>query len=151
MMQRVANITLAFLLTECVLGQSASQPGGSVQGVVFTVEQDHGRSVVPGTKLSLAGASHLEAESDTEGKFVFNPIPAGSYTITTLAPGLTATQNVDVRAGSVSQLELEMKVQVVPQSMTVTATAAPAEIKEVSGTNTVGVSRTFHGKFVLEL
>ena len=25
-MQRVANIKLAFLLTECVLGQSASQP-----------------------------------------------------------------------------------------------------------------------------
>src|SRR5438093_13356984 len=92
MMQKVASIALALgLLTGCALGQSKPEPSGSIHGVVFTTEQDHARSVVPGTKLSLDGALHLEAESDSEGTFVFSTVPAGSYTITAQAPGLTAT------------------------------------------------------------
>jgi len=39
MMQRVASIALAFgLLAGCALGQSASEPSGSIQGVVFDDE-----------------------------------------------------------------------------------------------------------------
>jgi Carboxypeptidase regulatory-like domain len=144
-MQRVATSALAFgLLTACALGQSTPEPSGSIQGAVFTTEQDHARSVVPGTKLSLDGALHLEAESDSEGTFVFSAVPAGSYTITAQAPGLTATQNIEVRAGSVSQLELEMKVQAVTESTTVTASTDPVEIKESSGSNTIGESAVVH-------
>ena len=48
MMQRVATVALAScLLTAWALGQSARQPGGSIQGVVFTTEQVHARSVMP--------------------------------------------------------------------------------------------------------
>jgi len=111
-MQRVTTIALAFvLLTAGAAAQSSPQTTGSIQGVVFTTEQDHARSVVPGTKLSVDGSLHLEAESDSEGAFVFSTVPAGSYTITAQAPGLTASQNIEVRAGFASQLELEMKVQ----------------------------------------
>jgi hypothetical protein len=141
MMQRVSTIALALtLLTACALGQSTPQPSGSIQGVVFTTEQDQARLVVPGTKLSLDGDVHLDAESDSQGTFLFSTVPAGSYTITAQAPGLTATQYVDVRAGSVSQLELEMKVQVVAESTTVTASAELVDAKEPSGTTTVGES-----------
>jgi hypothetical protein len=140
-MQRVSMITLALgLLVGGALGQSTPEPTGSIRGVVFTTEQDQSHLVVPGTKVSLDGAVHLEAESDGQGTFAFSTVPAGSYTITAQAPGLTATQNVDVRAGSVSQLELEMKVQVVAQSTTVTASAEAVDTKEPSGTNTVGES-----------
>jgi hypothetical protein len=107
----VVNITLAFLLTEFVLGQSAPLPGGFIQGMVFTTEQDHARSVVPGTKLSLDGALHLEAESNGEGTFVFANVPSGSYAIIAQGPGLTATQSIEVHPGSVSHLELEMKIR----------------------------------------
>jgi len=128
------------LLTGCALGQSKPEASGSIQGAVFMSEQDHARSVVPGTKLSLDGALHLEAESDSEGKFVFSAVPAGSYTITAQAPGLTATQNIEIRAGSDSRLELEMTVQAVTESATVTASADPVDTKEPSGINTVGES-----------
>ena len=145
MMQRVASIALAFgLLTGCALGQSAPEPSGSIQGVVFTTAQDHARSVVPGTKLSLDGALHVEAESDGEGMFAFSTVPTGSYTITAQAAGLTATQNIEVRAGSVSQLELEMRVQAVTESATVTASAAPVDAKGSSGTDAVGESAVVH-------
>jgi hypothetical protein len=61
MKQRLSIIGLAFaMLTGLALCQSAPLPGGSIQGVVFTTEQDHARSVVPGTKLSLDGALHLQ-------------------------------------------------------------------------------------------
>jgi hypothetical protein len=134
-------ITLALaLLVGGALGQSTPEPAGSIRGVVFTTEQDQSRLVVPGTKVSLEGAVHLEAESDSQGTFAFSTVPAGSYTVAAQAPGLTATQNVDVRAGSVSQLELEMKVQVVTESATVTASTEAVDTKEPSGTNTVGES-----------
>jgi outer membrane receptor protein involved in Fe transport len=112
--------------------------------VVFTTEQDTAGSVVPGTKLSLDGPVHFEAESDLEGKFAFNTVPFGSYTITAQAPGLTATQTVEVRAGSVSQLELEMKVQAVIASATVTASIDQVDTKESSGSTTIGQSAVEH-------
>jgi hypothetical protein len=145
MTQRVATIALALLLlTGCALGQSKEAVNGFIQGVTFTTEQDHSRLVVPGTKLSLDGALHLEAESDSEGTFVFSTVPAGSYTITAQAPGLTATQKIEVRAGSVSQLELEMKVQAVTESTTVTASSDPVETTQASGTNVIGESTVEH-------
>jgi len=145
MMQRVVTIALAFLLlTGYALGQSKDAADGSIQGVVFTTEQDHARLVVPGTKLSLVGVTNVEIESDREGRFAFSTLPAGSYTITAQAPGLTATQNVEVRAGSISQLELEMKMQAVTESTTVSASADAVDIKESSGSNTVGESAVVH-------
>jgi hypothetical protein len=145
MMQRVTTIALAFvLLTAGAAAQSSPQTTGSIQGVVFTTEQDHARSVVPGTKLSVDGSLHLEAESDSEGAFVFSTVPAGSYTITAQAPGLTASQNIEVRAGFASQLELEMKIQAMTESTTVTASTDTVETKESSGSNTVGESAVVH-------
>lgn len=92
MMQRASTIALALaMLTGPALGQS-TPPSGSIRGVVFTTEQDHAHSVVTGTNLSLDGASHLEAESDSQGVFVFSTVPVGSYTITAQSPGLTARQ-----------------------------------------------------------
>jgi len=73
MMQRIGTIALPLgLFTAHVLGQSKPQLGGSIQGVVFTTEQDHQRSVVPATKLSLDGPTHRETQSDPEGKFTFD-------------------------------------------------------------------------------
>jgi hypothetical protein len=90
-------------------------------------------------RRSLEGA-HVETQSNRVGKFVFNTIPAGSYTITAHAPGMAARQSVLVTRGTAPQVELEMKLQAVAESTTVTASAEPAETKEPSGTNTVGDS-----------
>jgi hypothetical protein len=145
MMQRVSTlaVTLA-LFTACVFGQSAPQTSGSIHGVIFMTEQDHTHSVLPGTKISLDGASHLEVESDGQGTFLFSAVPAGSYSITAQAPGLTATQNIEVRAGSISEVQLEMKLQAAAESTTVTATADDVSTKESSGTNSIGQSAVVH-------
>jgi len=145
MKQRFPSIALAFgLLIGCALGQTAPEPNGSIQGVIFTTAQDNSRSLVPGTKLSLVGPVHLQTESDLEGKFAFDAVTPGSYTITADAPGLAATQEIEVRAGSVSKLELEVKLQAVTESTTVTASTEQVDTKESSGITTVGQAMVEH-------
>jgi hypothetical protein len=142
MMQKVASFALALgLIGACAFAQSTGQPTGAVQGLVFIRDADGGRSVVPATKVSMDGPAHIEAQTDNEGTFVFNTVPAGSYTITANAPGMTATQGVVVTAGAVSQVELEMKLEAVTESTTVTASTNSVDTKnEPSGTNTIGES-----------
>jgi len=145
MIQRLSITALALvLLTRLAFSQGAPQPGGSIQGVVFTTEQSHARSIVPGTKLSLEGALHLEAESNSDGTFVFSNIPPGSYTISAQAPGLTASQKIEVQPGAVAQVDVEMKLQIVAESTTVTASSDPVDAKEFSGTNAIGESAVVH-------
>src|SRR5580700_6014359 len=95
MLQTVASFALTLgLIGACAFAQSTGQPTGAVQGLVFIRDADGGRSVVPATKVSMDGPAHIEAQTDNEGTFVFNTVPAGSYTITANAPGMTATQGV---------------------------------------------------------
>jgi hypothetical protein len=145
MVQKVVSIALAFvLLTACALAQNTGLQAGTVQGLVFTSEQDGGRLVVPGAKISLDGPSHLEAESNNEGKFTFNVVPSGSYTVTAHAPGLSATQTTVVSEGVVSELGLEMKLQAVVESATVTASSDQVDTKQASGDTTIGESTVEH-------
>jgi len=141
MIRRLAKLGFAFgLLVHFALGQTPGSATGTIQGVVFTADAGGERSVLPAAKISLDGATHVETQSNNEGKFVFSTIPAGSYTITAQAPGMAARHGVLVTRGTASQVELEMKLQAVAESTTVTASAEPADIKEPSGTNTVGDS-----------
>src|SRR5215472_16333449 len=113
-MMRLVNIALAIgLLATGAAAQSSGQTEGTVRGVVFTVDASATHAVVPAAKILLDGPIHLEAKSDSEGKFAFNPVPAGSYTITAQASGMTTQLSVTVIAGTVSEVALEMKIQAV--------------------------------------
>jgi hypothetical protein len=141
MIRRLLTLGFAFgLLAHFALGQTPGSATGTIQGVVFTADAGGERSVLPAAKISLDGATHVETESNNEGKFVFSTIPAGSYTITAQAPGMAARHGVLVTRGVASQVELEMKLQAVAESTTVTASAEPADTKKPSGTDTVGDS-----------
>ena len=122
------------------LSQNSEKTSGAIQGAVFTIDPDGGRSVVPGTKISLDGSAHLEVESDGEGQFAFTSVPAGAYTLRAEAPGLAATQTVAVTAGNVSEVLLEMRLVMVADSTTVSANTDQVETKQSSGTNTIGES-----------
>jgi len=140
MTQILAKLVVIGLLDVLAVAQNAQQATGSVQGVVITIDPDGGRSVVPGAKISLDGPKHIDAEADAEGKFTISRVAPGSYGITAKAPGMTATQNLVVAAGNVSEVALEVKVEAVNESITVTGTANQVDTKEASGTNTVGES-----------
>jgi hypothetical protein len=131
---------LVGLVSANALSQDSEKSSGAIQGVVFTIDPDGGRSVVPGTKISLDGSAHLEEESDGEGQFAFTSVPAGAYTLRAEAPGLAATQTVAVAAGNVSEVLLEMRLVMVADSTTVSANTDQVETKQSSGTNTIGES-----------
>jgi hypothetical protein len=105
--------------------------------VVFTLDASAAQAVVPAARVSLNGPIHRDAESDSQGRFDFDAIPFGSYTITAQAPGMTALQDVTVTTGTVSEIRLEMKIQSVAESTTVTASSDSFDIKQSSGTNTI--------------
>lgn len=145
MTRRIA-ITGLFLglLGAGVLAQTKEPTVGTIQGVVFTIDTDGGRSVVPGTKISIDGSTQFEGESDAQGQFAFTSVPPGNYTLTAKAPGLSATQTVAVNAGSVSAVSLELKLAAVADSTTVTASSDQVDTKESSGSNTIGESTVEH-------
>ena len=126
------------------LSQNSEKTSGAIQGVVFTIDPDGGRSVVPGTQISLDGSAHLEVESDGEGQFAFTSVAAGDYTLRAEAPSLAATQTVAVTAGNVSEVLLEMRLVMVADSTTVSANTDQVETKQSSGTNTIGESAVEH-------
>jgi len=145
MTRRLAIIVLILVqLGTGVLAQTKEPTVGAIQGLVFTIDPDGTRSVVPGTKISLDGSSHFEAESDAQGQFAFGSVPPGNYTVTANAPGLVASATVAVIAGSASQAPLEMKVAAVAESATVTATTEQVDTKESSGSTTIGESLVEH-------
>jgi len=126
------------------LSQNSEKTSGAIQGVVFTIDPDGARSVVPGTQISLDGSAHLEVESDGEGQFAFTSVAAGDYTLRAEAHSLAATQTVAVTAGNVSEVLLEMRLVMVADSTTVSANTDQVETKQSSGTNTIGESAVEH-------
>ena len=56
MTRRLAIMTLALgLLSAIAFAQGTREPVGTIRGLVFTLDPDGGRSVVPGAKISLDG------------------------------------------------------------------------------------------------
>ena len=146
MTRSVASIAflLGLLLGTGALAQTKEPTAGAIQGLVFTIDPDGGRSVVPGTKILLDGSSHFEEESDAQGQFAFASVPPGNYALTANAPGLSATGTVAAIAGSVSEVSLEMKLVAVADSTTVTASTDQVDTKESSGSTTIGESMVEH-------
>jgi len=146
MISRIITLLFALgALTLSTFSQSAPpQPAATIHGVVFTIGQDTAHAIVPGAKLSLDGTTHFETESGAEGEFVFGAVPAGSYTLRAEAPGLIATQVVEVQSGSSSHLEIELRIQATKQTTTVTTSEDPVDLKDPSGANAVGQSAVDH-------
>jgi outer membrane receptor protein involved in Fe transport len=140
-MTRLIFISLALeLLAACAYPQSPASTDGTVRGVVLTIDASGAEAIVPAAKVSLDGPVHAGAESDSEGKFAFTAIPAGSYTITAKAPGMTTQQGITVIAATVSEVALEMKIQTVSESTTVTASIDSFDRRQSSGISTISES-----------
>jgi hypothetical protein len=141
MTRRLAIVALFVgLLSTIGLAQIKQSTVGAIQGVVYTIGQDGGRSVVPGTKICLDGSTEFEGESDSQGKFAFKSVPPGNHTLTANGPGLSATRTVAVISGRVSAVSLEMKLMAVANSTTVIASKSNEGASESSGSTTISES-----------
>ena len=93
---------LAFFLTAPLSLIAQSGGTGRLESTVFVLDSE-GRSFVAGAKVVLSGPSTLEAESDQEGKCVFDNVAPGTYSIQVQFPGLEAAESVTVEAGKTTQ------------------------------------------------
>ena len=140
-MTRLTTIALAAaFFAACAFAQNSEGTDGAVHGLVFTVDANATRAIVPAAKVSLDGPAHVEAETDSDGKFALDAVPSGSYTVTAQAPGMTTQQEITVIAGKVSEIALEMKIQAVAESTTVAASSDSVDTMQSSGTNTISES-----------
>ena len=89
-----------------VQGQQARLTLGSIQGVVT---DDRGGPLA-GAMVSALGAATLMATTDTRGRFVIQPLPAGAYQLRVHLPGFVTTRRdrvrVDAAAADVSRIQM---------------------------------------------
>lgn len=118
---------------QTLAAQAAHPNSGTVQGIVFTSEQNGERAVVPGAKIRLQG--HLfsqETVSDDTGRYCFQAVPQDTYQLRVGAPGLSGSSAVKIMAGEVRDIAIELKVEAQNDSVTVTSNASELDSKETS-------------------
>jgi hypothetical protein len=77
--------------------------------------------MVPATRIVLHGPVAKETESDGNGEYVFDSVPAGSYTVEAKVPGLSGALAIEVKPGETSIVPIELAIDAVTNSVTVTA------------------------------
>ena len=82
--------------------------GAHVQG---TVRVDHGRKVLPGTRILLLddnGSVLATTDTDDQGRYRFSEVNAGEYTVCATPPS-PAVSTVRIDGGLVHELDLELR------------------------------------------
>jgi hypothetical protein len=137
-MRRALLITLSLLsaTVQCFPQVAVS---GSIRGQVFTTANDHTRSLVPGIRVALRGLDAREAESDASGRYAFDSVLPGAYTIEVSASGLHGSMAVEVKPGETTVADVELTVAELRSSVTVAATN-PGLATESAQSTTIGES-----------
>jgi hypothetical protein len=93
---------------------------GGIEGLVYTVDSDGGRSVVPGAFVSLTGpAFHQQTIANEQGRYSFRDMAANTYRIDVTAPGLSGSSTVTIVPGTALDVPVELKADAVRESVTV--------------------------------
>jgi len=67
------------------------------------------RSYAGVAKVLATGPITVQSETNSEGKFAFEEMPAVSYTVTASAPGLDAQQTITLQPNQILQISLQLK------------------------------------------
>ena len=121
----ILSLIIACLILDCVASAQTGASTGRIDGTVFVVDLQ-GTSYIPGAKVRLSGAASLEQHTDEQGRFSFDKVAPGPYTIATQFPGLQAERSVTVEPGKVGNVAIELKPVEVKTEITVSA--SPAEV-----------------------
>jgi hypothetical protein len=121
----ILSLIIACLILDCVASAQTGASTGRIDGTVFVVDLQ-GTSYIPGAKVRLSGAASLEQQTDEQGRFSFDKVAPGPYTIATQFPGLQAERSVTVEPGKVGNIAIELRPVEVKSEITVSA--SPAEV-----------------------
>lgn len=121
-------------------GAYAQDNTGRILGLVT----DPTGAVVPNVKLSATSdtlARVLETTSDSSGRYVFEAVPIGIYTVTAEAQGFQTMRqaNVQVRLGSRLDLNFRLTVGQVSQSIDVVEAAVSLDVTSSRTATSIGL------------
>jgi hypothetical protein len=119
MARRSSLIVVGVLLQ--LLDTSRLDAQRAVSGTV----RDGGDSLLPGVSVSVAGPSLSEPRSvvtDGEGRYSFQDLPDGTYTLTFALPGFVEATRSDIvlPAADASPLDIIMRVGALEETITLT-------------------------------
>jgi hypothetical protein len=116
MMAPILGVFLCFLLPTAAIAQI----GATLHGVVA----DPSGAVVPGAAITLAQGDRVlqHTKSGADGRYAFNPVAPGAYTVTVTAKGFAPLSIPDVQlsSGATKELKLELSIAVEQEEVTVT-------------------------------
>jgi hypothetical protein len=114
--------SLVLLLAICLLfvtGNAQQQSRGSVRGKAV----DPLGALVSGASVTIVNATGTQQTTQTnrDGAFTVNNLPAGRYTVRASAPGFATYENaeVEVSAGKITSLDVMLVVTTVNEQVTV--------------------------------
>src|SRR5260370_2189531 len=94
---------------------------GGIEGIVYTVDSDGGRSLVPGALVKLTGPSFSQQTvTNDRGKYSFIAVATNTYQIDVTAPGLSGSNTVTFVSGTPLDAPVELRVEAAKESVTVT-------------------------------
>jgi hypothetical protein len=130
---RTVLFFLAFLMPMVAIAQ---QSGATVHGLVADPEN----AVIPGATVTLTPASGkaLTVQSQSDGTYVLQGVPAGTYSVTVTMPGFASYVKLGQRitAGQNLVLNMQMAIQEQKQEVNVTAQGAQVSVDPDSNAST---------------
>jgi Carboxypeptidase regulatory-like domain len=135
--RRAVILCLMVLIALSALAQTDSKTGsntGAVNGAVI-INDANGPSYIPGADVTLSGASELQTQTDTEGKFKFPTVVPGTYSVTVKFTGLESKPTtIVIQPGAVAEITLEASPAAVKSSVDVTATEEQVQTSSSTAT-----------------
>jgi Carboxypeptidase regulatory-like domain len=120
MIRTLRHLALFIAVFFCFLPvmPAAAQDGGTIHGVVV----DPSGAVIPGATVSLAIVGRvLHTKSSPDGRYAFNSLVAGTYTVSVAAKGFAPLTVPDIvlAAGTAKELKLSLAIAVEQEQVTV--------------------------------
>src|SRR5271167_5095840 len=136
-MKRIALGSIFVVLIAALAG------GQTFRGAISGTVTDPSGGVVPNAQVKatdVATAVEHNTTTTTDGAFVFQDLPLGTYKVTVIAPGFatTTTDNVPVTAGQVYSLPI--KLGIAKQATTVEVSAAAIALDTTTPTQTFTIA-----------
>lgn len=126
--RRWAVALAAILMVSGGPARAAQAPLGIVSGVV----SDQTGAAVVGARIELVArqAAPRSAATDREGRYRFESLPPGDYTLRVAAPGFQATErSVAVATASPVLADVRLAVQAIEENVVVTGQGVKAELE----------------------
>jgi hypothetical protein len=104
----------------CAFGQSP----GAIKGVVA----DSSGALIPGAQVTVSRDANVVkvVTAGDDGSYIVNGLPAGTYTVQAVSPGMTQGQPATIEVnGAVMTLNLTLRLVLERQEITVQETAGP--------------------------